>query len=169
MELCDFIGREAEIRPHMHLLGKSYQVRVLLPTGSEVPLINIDDRARLYPVPRCHRKLKGDVEWRAILISRLGRSIISTNVARAFLAVKGCWTLRSGRPTRAGNSSSLHRGMPPERQIAKLKINPLTSQRLRIRINCSTVFGVAANCDAVGLLCRIEIWQINSPQGIVFV
>ena len=32
-----------EIRPHMHLLGKSYQVRALLPTGSEVPLINIDE------------------------------------------------------------------------------------------------------------------------------
>lgn len=32
-----------EIRPHMHLLGKSYQVRGLLPTGSEVPLIWIDN------------------------------------------------------------------------------------------------------------------------------
>lgn len=32
-----------EIRPHMHLLGKSYQVRGLLPTGVEVPLIKIDD------------------------------------------------------------------------------------------------------------------------------
>ncbi len=32
-----------EIRPHMHLLGKSYQVRALFPTGSEVPLINIDE------------------------------------------------------------------------------------------------------------------------------
>ena len=31
-----------EIRPHMHLLGKSYQVRGLLPTGSEIPLINIE-------------------------------------------------------------------------------------------------------------------------------
>jgi hypothetical protein len=32
-----------EIRPHMHLLGKSYQVRGLLPNGQEVPLIKIDD------------------------------------------------------------------------------------------------------------------------------
>lgn len=31
-----------EIRPHMHLLGKSYQVRALLPSGEEVPLIKID-------------------------------------------------------------------------------------------------------------------------------
>jgi hypothetical protein len=27
----------------MHLLGKSYQVRALVPTGQEVPLIRIDD------------------------------------------------------------------------------------------------------------------------------
>lgn len=32
-----------EIRPHMHLLGKSYQVRALVPTGQELPLIRIDD------------------------------------------------------------------------------------------------------------------------------
>ena len=32
-----------EIRPHMHLLGKSYQVRGVLPTGQEVPLIKIED------------------------------------------------------------------------------------------------------------------------------
>jgi len=32
-----------EIRPHMHLLGKSYQVRGLLPSGEEVPLIKIDE------------------------------------------------------------------------------------------------------------------------------
>ena len=32
-----------EIRPHMHLLGKSYHVRGLLPDGGEVPLIRIDD------------------------------------------------------------------------------------------------------------------------------
>lgn len=32
-----------EIRPHMHLLGKSYQVRGLLPSGQQVPLIKIDD------------------------------------------------------------------------------------------------------------------------------
>ena len=32
-----------EIRPHMHLLGKSYRVRGLLPTGEEVPLVKIED------------------------------------------------------------------------------------------------------------------------------
>ena len=32
-----------EIRPHMHLLGKSYQVRGLLPSGKEVPLIKIEE------------------------------------------------------------------------------------------------------------------------------
>lgn len=32
-----------EIRPHLHLLGKSFQVRGLLPNGGEVPLIKIDD------------------------------------------------------------------------------------------------------------------------------
>ena len=32
-----------EIRPHMHLLGKSYQVRGILPSGAEVPLIKIDN------------------------------------------------------------------------------------------------------------------------------
>jgi mono/diheme cytochrome c family protein/peroxiredoxin len=32
-----------EIRPHMHLLGKSYQVRGILPSGAEIPLIKIDD------------------------------------------------------------------------------------------------------------------------------
>ena len=32
-----------EIRPHMHLLGKSYQVRGLLPSGQEVPLIKIEE------------------------------------------------------------------------------------------------------------------------------
>lgn len=32
-----------EIRPHMHLLGKSYQVRGLLPSGAEVPLIKIEN------------------------------------------------------------------------------------------------------------------------------
>ena len=32
-----------EIRPHMHLLGKSYHVRGVLPSGTEVPLIKISD------------------------------------------------------------------------------------------------------------------------------
>ena len=32
-----------EIRPHMHLLGKSYQVRGVLPSGTVVPLIKIED------------------------------------------------------------------------------------------------------------------------------
>ena len=32
-----------EIRPHMHLLGKSYQVHALLPSGDEVPLLKIED------------------------------------------------------------------------------------------------------------------------------
>lgn len=32
-----------EIRPHLHLLGKSFQVRGLLPNGGEVPLIKIED------------------------------------------------------------------------------------------------------------------------------
>lgn len=32
-----------EIRPHMHLLGKSYEVRGVLPNGGIVPLIKIDD------------------------------------------------------------------------------------------------------------------------------
>lgn len=31
-----------EIRPHMHLLGKSYQVRAILPSGQEVPIIKIE-------------------------------------------------------------------------------------------------------------------------------
>lgn len=32
-----------EIRPHMHLLGKSYKARGVLPSGEEVPLINIEE------------------------------------------------------------------------------------------------------------------------------
>jgi hypothetical protein len=32
-----------EVRPHMHLLGKSYQVRGLLPSGQEVPVIKIEN------------------------------------------------------------------------------------------------------------------------------
>ncbi len=32
-----------EIRPHMHLLGKNYQVKGVLPNGQEVPMIKIED------------------------------------------------------------------------------------------------------------------------------
>ncbi|HEY0981314.1 hypothetical protein [Schlesneria sp.] len=32
-----------EVRPHMHLLGKSYLVRAILPSGAEVPLLKIEE------------------------------------------------------------------------------------------------------------------------------